>query len=252
MPSLDSLLAKRAARRLGPGGDPDKAEARKDLSLMLWRDWAAFDGLRRHLNDQMPRDPERRGREPYHAETPAEDRLLDHLSVLGFIKAQQPGFWRITEDREKRDYLRGCWLEELGFLAMRASGADEVAYAQEIAWTVGDHHGTTEIDVLARKGDILSVVSCKTAKSDYHPDDAAQRHHLYKFLMEADYWDEHFAGGAGRAVVLVSTDLYDDRRNTWFCPAVAARARILDVDLIGTDFDRWSSLVDALRRHWEE
>lgn len=250
MPSLDALLARRNARRIETAGDPARAEARRDLSLLLWRSWAAFDPLRRHLDSQRPHDPERRGHRPFHAVQPAQHLLVEHLTVGGYIRPQRPGFWRMTDDPDRQIYLRGGWLEELGFLAIVASGADEAVFAQKIEWQVGPLGGTNEIDVLARKGDVMSVMSCKTATPVYEPENQGLRDKFRQFLFEADYWDQHFADGQGRAVLLVTTDLFDERAGSWRCPTLAGRAQVLNADLIGTDHDRWGSLVDALRRHW--
>jgi hypothetical protein len=244
MPTLDDLLAQRNARRLGDPGDVNAAERRRALSLRLWRSWGLFHAFRAHLMN------------PPHKQwafTPrgqAQTRLIEHLCDLGYIAPVKRGIWRMADDPDRQAYLRGGWLEELGFLAVRASGADEVVFAQRIEWTVGGHVGHNEIDVLARKGEVLSVMSCKTADPVYRARDDAQREQFRHFLLEADYWDQHFAAGEGRAVLLVSTDLYDERAQTWRCPTLAARAKVLDTDLIGTDHDRWDELVAALREHW--
>jgi hypothetical protein len=251
-PTIDDLLARRGARRLGPPGDASRAEARRGLSLRLWKSWGMFHPLRRHLDQQQPANPRLRGSRPFQVRGQAQARLIEHLRSLGYIEPLRRGFWRIADDPDCQTYLRGGWLEELGFLAVRAAGADEAVFAQRIEWAVGGHIGFNEIDVLARKGEVLSVMSCKTADPVYHAHRADQREQFRHFLLEADYWDQHFAAGAGRAVLLVSTDLYDERDRVWRCPTLVARAAVLDTDLIGTDHDRWEELVAALRAHWDE
>ncbi|MQX38166.1 hypothetical protein [Roseospira navarrensis] len=251
-PTIDTLLARRGARRFGTPGNVDRAETRRALSLRLWKSWGLFFPLRRHLDDQRPTDPRLRGSRPFRPRGDAQRRLVEHLRNTGYIEEQDPGFWRMVADPDRQTYLSGGWLEELGLLAVRAAGADEAVFAQRIEWTVGNHVGFNEIDVLARKGDVLSVMSCKTADPVYRPDREHQREQFRHFLLEADYWDQHFAAGEGRAVLLVSTDLFDERAHAWRCPTLAARARVLDTDLIGTDHDRWEDLVAALRAHWDE
>ncbi len=250
MPTLDDLLAQRNARRLGDPGDVNAAERRRALSLRLWKSWGMFYPLRRHLDQQQPSNPSLRGSRPFQVRGQAQQKLIKDLRNMGFIEPVKRGFWRMVDDPDRQAYLRGGWLEELGFLAVRASGADEAVFAQRIEWTVGNHVGHNEIDVLARKGEVLSVMSCKTADPVYRARDDAQREQFRHFLLEADYWDQHFAAGEGRAVLLVSTDLYDERAQAWRCPTLAARAKVLDTDLIGTDHNRWDELVAALREHW--
>jgi hypothetical protein len=251
LPTLDDLLARRNARRLDDRGDPTVAEGRRDLSLRLWESYTTFNALRRHLSEQRPKDPAKRGKQRFSMRNSAQVQLVAQLLDAGYITGGN-GFYRQSDDPDTKGYLSGDWLEELGYLAILASGADEAYFSQKIEWRVGDLVGSNEIDVIARKGDILSFISCKTAKPIYSSKDERLRENFLHFLLEANYWDLHFGEGKGRAVLLVSTDLYNESLDRWRCPTLAARSTILDTDLIGNDHDSWETLVTALRHHWAE
>lgn len=152
--------------------------------------------------------------------------------------------------RAARDYLAGQWLEELAYFAVRQSGADEAYFQQRIEWRVDGVTGTNEIDVIARRGGLLSFTSCKA----YDPrfgGSARTRAKLRQFLLEADYWDTHFFDGKGRAVLMVTADLIDEaRRNGARLPTLFARAKVLNVDIVSLDFFQWDSLVGQFREHW--
>lgn len=240
--NMDQLLNRRQAYRIGSGGDTEKARQRLPLSRLLWENYRAFNPLRLHLAHNAVRPLRMTGGSLRHI----ADRLMD----AGFLKA-------IGSDRfaptggAARLWLLGGWLEELGYCAMMDAGAEEAVYAQRIAWTVGAVAGENEIDVIARKGSVLSFMSCKTVSPVYDAASPSERDKYRAFLLEADYWETHFADGDGRAVLLVSADLLDETAGDLpRCPTLMARAEVLDADIIGLEDDPWPALVRRLSAHW--
>jgi hypothetical protein len=174
--------------------------------------------------------------------------VTDRLACLGWIERQGSHGWTIPDASGMRPYLNGGWLEELVFCAYQAAGVDEACYAQKVEWEVNGIIGRNEIDVMARRGDLLSFASCKTIGSatGQLPIDKA-RH----FLTEADYWNIHFADDHGRAMLVLSADLVDELRgNRHRYPSLLARASILEVALTGLEQFEWDALVSAIRAHW--
>lgn len=178
-------------------------------------------------------------------------RLLDRMVSAGLIiRSGRKGSYSFRSPAAKR-YLTGGWLEELGWLAMVAAGADEACFGQQIEWNLDGHQGRNEIDVIGRRGNILSFVSCKTAAAR-HRGDRRTTAKFTDFLHETHYWDLHFAAGDARAMLLVTTDLIDEAKGDRpRSELLFTRATVLDVDLIGRDAFDWSRLVNAMRDHWE-
>jgi hypothetical protein len=237
--TIAQLLVRRGVRLAGAGGDPVLARARAGLSRHLWEEYRAFNPLRLALVREQP----------FHPMDPAQRRVRDALVAAGLLVAVGGGRIEPMSDDAER-YLRGGWLEELAFCAVVAAGAEEAFFAQPVDWTVDGHLGRNEIDVIARRGDVLSFTSCKAVSptlSAATPD----RARLDGYVLESAYWDLHFADGHGRAMLLVATDLVDEQRDAARFPSVAGRARVLDVDLVGLDHGRWADLVAAYVAHWD-
>lgn len=241
--TIDTLLAARGARRIETPGTPEQATARLAVSRQIWRDYAAFNPLRLHL----VADPHT----TFRPQGPQQAALLETLQRVRLLKPNGRGGF-VARDEDAFQYLAGGWLEELGYCAMLDAGAEEAYYAQRIEWTVGDVTGHNEIDVIARRGRILSFMSCKTAYPVYSDSNTSLRNKIRSYLYETAYWEEHFADGDGRAVLLMSTDFIDEaNRNASRAPTLFARAEILDADIIGTDYAGWDRLVQRLRQHWQ-
>lgn len=237
-PMVDALLEQRHARRIGKPGSPSVARGRLSLSRSLWHDYAAFARLRRGLAAHEIRS----------ARLPAPGRrIVRRLSRAGLLVEREDGY-RYRSQAAKR-YVMGGWLEELAYCAMVDAGADEAYFAQKIGWTVDEANGENEIDVLARRGGTLSFVSCKTA-SPFYSGNRRLFQKIEDSIFEAHYWDEHFANGDGRAVLLISTDLVDEARSAARSQTLFARAQVLDVHLVGRDFFTYDKLVETLREHW--
>lgn len=235
------LLERNGARMIDAAGDARRALGRSALTRRLWEEFAAFDPIRRSLAPVNSRGL------PFRPASSRQDDLLRTLTRDRWIQVDGTGVPRCVNAEAER-YLRGGWLEELAWLAVRAGGATEAVLGQKIEWTVGEHVGFNEIDVLARRGAVLSVTSCKTACPVVG---ASQRERLHDFLLEVGYWEEHFAAGEGRALLLVTTDLVDEAIGAVRVPTLFARAAVLDIELVGLDHDRFDALVAAYRRHWD-
>ncbi len=241
MTSLDALLAKRNARRINRCGDPELARKRLDHSRFLAKHYVAYDALRPHLTN--PHDHPR-------VERPQRAReAIDYLRDLGWITSEGTNVWRTSEHQDVAKYLAGGWLEELVYCAHLEAGVDEAYFAQDIEWRVGDVTGKNEIDVIARRGNVLSFTSCKTMRPYRRGD--IQVDHLSAFLTETDYWNIHFADDQGRALLVVTADILDEMHNNRSrYPLLLARATILEVSLAGLEMMPWRTLIGTIEKHW--
>lgn len=239
MSSIAKILARQNVSLHGPAGDPDVAHGRAELTRFIGENYRVFNALRRQM----------RSGGKFHLHSAAARGLIAALTSQDVIApvAGASGFWRPTAGASA--YIDGGWLEELGFLAMEAAGAEEVRFRQRVEWQALGVAGYNEIDVIARCGEQLALVSCKAAQPDLHSY-ADQSARMRDFLLEADYWNTHFVDGSGQAVLMISTDLIDETRPApgFRMPSLHARAHVLEVDLVSLDFFRWSILVDTFRK----
>jgi hypothetical protein len=250
MHSINSLLAKRNTQLLGEGGDEALALSRLELSKMLARSYKSFNSLRLHLESQSQAKSGKREARKFemNAEVKA---LLKKLIAFDYIKKIGTEQYKYI-NHDARAYLAGGWLEEFIFCAMQETNPDEVLYQQKVQWQVGEVNGKNEIDVIARKGDVLSLISCKACHWNYRSHNQGDRDKLKSFLLETDYWDTHFSAGTGRAVLVVTQDLIDEANNhTRRSPTIFARADIMNVDIVSLDFFKWDVLVKRLKKHWD-
>jgi hypothetical protein len=142
--------------------------------------------------------------------------------------------------------LAGLWLESYIHSAIIEAGADESLFNQKIEWMVDDVRGINEIDVLARKGNQLIMVSCKAVKP---PPDDGRATELREYLFEAHYWNLHFANQTGKAALVTTADLIAEhpKGDVERFPPLTKQAEILDVVLIGVEDLEWDRLVERLR-----
>lgn len=238
--TIDELLRLRGAHRLSGGGNPRLAQSRLQHSKFIGEHYVLYDLLRPHLLHHHDF--------PYVDENGPAAAVIRYLMRLGWIARMRKNAYRITDDNGIRNYLAGGWLEELAFMAHRAAGVDEAYYGQQIAWRVDGVAGQNEIDVIARRGDLLSFTSCKTLRA--HKNDG-QMALLRNFLTEADYWNIHFADDKGRALLIVTTDMVDEmHHNRQRYPELLARATILNVSIAGLEQLHWDRLIDVIEKHW--
>lgn len=241
MITVESLLARRKARLSGETKNKEKARERSRESRFLAENFPSYDQLRAHLYH------------PHHFPTFEVSlknvAVTGRLETLGWIERTGLRTWSVADDFEIRSYLSGGWLEEYSFLAHEAAGADEVYFGQEIEWRVGDVVGKNEIDVIARRGDVLSFTSCKTIQADKTQGHMAQ---LRGFVTETDYWNIHFADDQGRALLVVTADFIDELNgNAHRYPQLMARASILNVTVAGLESLAWPRLVESIKAHWQ-
>ncbi len=241
---INQLLARRHTRRVDLPGSSELARSRLDLSKFLAERYVAFDPLRNHLFH--PEHGHSLDQRTLQAAKPVIDRLHD----LGWIKPSGNRSWAPTNNGDSHAYLAGAWLEELAFCAHEAAGVDEANFGQYVEWQVNGVKGKNEIDVIARRGDMLSFTSCKTIQPEKSQ---SKNSTLRGFLSETDYWNIHFADDQGRALLIVTADFYDEmRRNKHRYPELLARASILEVTLVGLEDLRWDRLVERIHEHWQQ
>lgn len=240
MTCTGTLLARADTRLAACRQDEADILARRGLTRMLLERYPDYHRLRLHLFHPAQHPTLRLGGDP----------LAEQLRDRGWLVPDgvdrwAPGTLTPGDDR----YLRGGWLEELLWLAHREAGCDELHLGAGLEWRVGEVTGHNEVDVLARRGPTLSFTSCKSVR----PLDRALPEALRGHLLEVDYWNEHFAGGQGRAILAVTADIYDEHRgNRWRYPPVHARATVVDVDLLGLEDLSWITLVRRLDLHWQD
>lgn len=239
MTSIAHILARQDVGLHGPAGDPEDARCRASITRMIGENYRIFNALRRQM---------RRGEE-FHLSSAAARGLMDALTSQELVTpvVGASGCWMPSAGASP--YIDGGWLEELGFLAIEAAGADEALFRQRVEWQALGVLGYNEIDVIARRGERLTLVSCKAAQPDLDAYvDRSDR--MRDFLLETDYWNTHFADGSGQAVLMISTDLIDAARPApgFRMPSLHARAYVLEVDLVSLDVFRWDMLVDAFRK----
>jgi len=241
--TIDTLLARREARRINAPGKVALARQRLPHSRFLAEHFTAYDALRHHLfnPDNHPMVVAPRQARP----------VIDYLTALGWINTDGAMVWRLAAIEGLRIYLSGGWLEELVYCAHEAAGVDEAYFSQEIEWNVNGIVGKNEIDVLARRGDVLSFTSCKTLRA--YRKGIGYVDQLRTFLAEADYWNIHFAEDKGRALLIVTADFLDELHNDApRYPLLLARASVLDVSVAGLEMLSWDSLIEAVRSHWKK
>ena len=159
--TIDELLAQRDVRRGDKTGDKQLARSRAVHSQFIAKNFEVFERLRAHLFHPH--------HHPIFTLAQTAQALTAYFEQIGWIKPAGNQRWRISNDDSIRVYLSGGWLEELVFLAHEEAGADEVYFGQEIYWVVNGIEGKNEVDVLARRGDVLSFTSCKAIRPDKSP-----------------------------------------------------------------------------------
>ena len=247
--NIAALLANRGAWLKGRAGDTDEAENRQSLTRLIADNYSIFEQVR----DRIFRSTEQFVR---HAEIipetldPGGHEILAALLQQGLVRREPHGA-EICEVRGKK-YLSGGWLEELAWLAAREAGADEVVHGQNIAWKVNGYAGENEIDLIARRVDTLSFVSCKALRSRLDGNDRKHRNRLMDAVHVADNLADHFGRPGERVAVLVTTDLFDEMKGVPRYGALMGKAAVLDVRVISLEDLHWSGLVGAFRDLWED
>ena len=180
------------------------------------------------------------------AQTLGAVTLLDMMLHAELLNQTPSGHLFI--DAKARRYLTGGWLEELAWLAAKSAGAEEAIYGQVVGWEVKGFTGENEIDLIMRRGDELSFVSCKALRSELDINDKKHRNRLMDAVHEADNLaDDHFGEMDEKVAVLVTTDLYDELRDTARYHALMGKAAVWDVQLIALEELGWDKPVAAFQ-----
>lgn len=242
MTTINSLLNKRKTRLIGRHGNQFLAKKRLMASRFIAENYVNFDILRNHLfhpkHNPVIKNPRK------------IKRVIQFLKKQGWIINKGENKWTVNSKAKINTYLSGGWLEELVYFAHLEAGCDEAYFGQTVQWRVNEVVGQNEIDVIARRGNVLSFTSCKTIgayKSSKHMSQ------LRKFLTETDYWNIHFANDQGRALLVVTADFIDELRNHQHrYPQLLSRSTILDVTVLGLERLKWPLLVEAIDSHWQK
>ena len=241
--TIEHVLRKRGAWLKGTKGDERTATARAALSRLIGADYGKFESLRDALlRIEFAASPAALAEL---AQTLDSVALLDKMLDAELLN-QTPSGHFVVDTKAKR-YLTGGWLEELAWLAAISAGAEEAIYGQVVGWQVKGFTGENEIDLIMRRGDELSFVSCKALRSELDINDKKHRNRLMDAVHEADNMADHFGERGEKVAVLVTTDLYDEVRDTARYQALMGKAAVLDVQLIALEELGWDRLVEAFQ-----
>lgn len=241
--TIEQLLKQRGAWLKKIHGDEAEAKQRAMLSRMIADDYMRFENLRDMIVNLATATTREEQDVIYdHAQMAP---LLRQMEQTGLIREEQFGGVRV--DIKARRYLSGGWLEELVWLAANEAGADESVFGQVVGWEVKGFTGENEIDLLMRKDDRLAFVSCKALRSELDINDKKHRNRLMDAVHEADNLADHFGKQGEKVAVVVTTDLFDELKNTPRYHALMGKAAVLDVRVIALEELVWNKLVDAMR-----
>ena len=246
--SIETILKGRGAWLKAIHGEASVARANEAVSRHIGEHYMLFERVRDRLfkatDDYIHRVPI--------MVPPLDADGLELLSILerNKLAIREPGGEAICETKGKR-YLSGGWLEELAWLAAIEAGADEAIYGQVIGWEVKGFTGENEIDLILRKGETLAFVSCKAFRSELDMHDRKHRNRLMDAVHEADNLGDHFGRPGEKVAILVTTDLFDEARNSVRYNALMGKAAILDVEIIALEDLGWDKLVAAMKNLFE-
>jgi len=241
MDKIQKLLAWRGAEfKEGRVGRRLDSKTRLPLERLIAKRYRDFDRIRQCF----PRNPETTFPVPHDGIDPP---LLEGLVMGGYLE-MVGNQYRTTIDPDAVRFMRGGWLEEYAYNAVLHAGAETAVCGQELHWVVDGYHGHTEIDVIARKGQGLLFVSCKTARAELespeHALGSASRKYLMNHLHEIENNVDHFGKPGDIAALVVTTDLVDEENNNRVRhPTMFGRARRLDVEIVSLEDLRWEAIV---------
>ena len=241
--TIELLLKHRGAWLKSVKGNEVEAQQRATLSRLIAHDYMRFENLRDMIVNLALATT--REEQDVIYEHPQMAHLLSHMERTGLIREEQFGGVRV--DTKARRYLSGGWLEELVWLAANEAGADEAVFGQVVGWEVKGFTGENEIDLLMRKDDRLAFISCKALRSELDINDKKHRNRLMDAVHEADNLADHFGKQGEKVAVVVTTDLFDEFKNTPRYHALMGKAAVLDVRVIALEELGWDKLVDAMR-----
>ncbi len=240
--TIQSLLEKRGAWLKGDMPDSDHVLHRQELTRLIGNSYSMFEVVRDRLlnSGQSVKAPGSHLQIEWEWEKSFIEQLLSYKMLLIADDGHE-----VCETQGLR-YLSGGWLEELAWLAAREAGAEEAVFGQVIGWTVKGFTGENEIDLIARRGDALTFISCKALKSELDMRDKKHRNRLMEAVHEADNIADHFGSGNGKVAVLVTTDLHDEQKGTVRYNALMGKAAVLNVEIVSLEKLQWDKLVSAM------
>ena len=241
--TIEQLLQARGAWLKSTKGDDQAALARASFSRSIAGNYAEFERQRDEVL-HLGKLEDSKAIEAKLAE-PEISAFVAKMAAVGLISdAQGAPFW---VDGRLRRYLSGGWLEEFAWLAAMEAGAHEAIHGQVLGWEVNGFSGENEIDLIMRFENKLSFVSCKALRSELDANDRKHRNRLMDAVHTADNLADHFGRQGEKVAVLVTTDLYDEVKDTPRYHALMGKAAVLDVRIIALEDLAEQKLVKALR-----
>lgn len=245
---IRELLKARGATVL-PGAERDieSMHARKGLVKILADSYPSYN---KFISDLLYSDR----KEPVQMAASAGDathRMLDVLCQAGYIKKLNGGYE--LANRSMQMYLTGLWFEEFVYHAVLQAGADAGLVGVVLQWQAKQYSGVSEIDVIARKGDRLLFVSCKTTKPDFQLSNQKHRNALIAHLHEADNIPDHFGASGDKVALIVTTDMIDEEQdNKPRYEKLFGLADVLRVELLTLEDIGWRQTVERFRKILED
>lgn len=245
---IRALLKERGAT-VSPSTERDieSVRARKGLVKILADGYPHYNKIVRDLLQ-----PDRK--EPVQMPASAGDathRMLDALCQAGYLMKLKGGYE--LPNRSVQRYLTGLWFEEFVFHAVLQAGADAALVGVTLQWQVKQYSGVSEIDVIARKGDKLLFVSCKTTKPDFQIVNQKQRIALINHLNEADNIPDHLGVSGDKVALIVTTDMIDEQQdNKPRYEKLFGLADVLRVELLTLEDIGWRQTVERFRKILED
>jgi hypothetical protein len=247
--TIQSLLKERGAWLKTVHGEPAQAHEHAELSRVIASNYQLFEKVRDRIF-KSTEDFMRHVEVSPSTLTEEGHALVGEMQKYGMVIRKEQDH-AICEVKGRR-YLSGGWLEELAWLAAIEAGAEEATFGQVLGWQVKGFTGENEIDLIARRGDKLSFVSCKAFRSDLDIADRKHRNRLMDAVHEADNLADHFGRAGETVAVLVTTDLFDEVKDGPRYMALMGKAAVLDVRIIALENLSWDKLVVAMRGLWIE
>lgn len=248
MTTISDLLARRNTRLDHAKVNLAEARARAPLTRFLAHTYLAYAPIRGHLSN------------PHHHSLPrplsANQRLIvDRLLKEGVVEGTAG---RLKARPGLTEYLRGQWLEEWAYLAVLEAGCDEAVAGQNLTWISHDPRtgerleGKNEVDVIARRGERLLFISCKSLSVML---DKEERFKVRGHIHEADDLADHFGGPDDIVALLLTADMIDEAANRprgrARHPELTGKAAAIDVHLLGFEDLNWDTLVKRITAMWE-
>lgn len=230
-PRLEALLRRRGAWFDGAGLCMDQARRRSEATRLIAESFPSFEIFRRRISEHDLAAPS----------SPNFKHILSALINAAVLNIDDGRIAPTSADA--RRYLSGGWLEEYAGLAIEAAGAHETRIGQRLGWMAKGFKGVNEVDAIARFDRAIIFVSAKALRPRLEDGDDQHRERLMEALQEADNLVDHFGEPNSAVFLLVTTGLFDRRREWVRYEQLHGKAAALGVELIGLEDIGWTSLV---------